>query len=639
MLRFRVPVALALAVLVAACGGGKKSTGGTGGGPIPNTGQGWTFLVYVVADNDLEPFALMDLQEMMAVGSGNELRIVVQADRSPGYANDAVGGLANWTSAKRLEVTQGGLREVQDLGEVDMSAGATLADFVRWGLTTYPGQRTALVLWDHGGGWVGFGVDETTGQGALMNLPGITSGIQQGLAQAGKAKFDLIGFDACLMATFEVAESLKGMADLLLASEETEPGHGWDYRSLAGVGSATTPLQLGTRIADGFKAQANDPAWKTGAQITLSVVDLARLGPIEAAIAALSTTYPNGAALAGAPINSLGQARSGALAFGANPDPQRSTHLVDLRDLFDRAASVSGNAAIASAVQQAVLYQVNGSATAASSGLAIYFPPDPALYQAAYDALPGTAAWRAFLAAAYGGGSSAATLDYLANTPLVTENATEVLFTADVNTPAAVADAFLVYGIREQDQVGNYLAGAFLFGENQASLSGSTITGVWDWTFMRLAQGTYEEFGYLSLRSISATQAMATIPLIYEAPGSAPRDAFWVIVFDATSIISDTYYAYTQAGAVAELTPAANSRLRAVVAYLPDAGAWQSPTDPDTRQWIPYAPGAAGFNATQTIGIQFVDLPSQAQYFIGLRAQNAGGAGPWSFTPTNWVRP
>jgi hypothetical protein len=401
------------------------------------------------------------------------------------------------------------------------------------------------------------------------------------------------------------------------------------------VGATTTPLQLGTKIADGFKAQANDPAWKTGAQITLSVIDLARLGPIEAAITALSTAYPNGGTLAGAPINSLGQARSGALAFGANPDPARSTHLIDLRDLFDKATSVSGNSAIASAVQQAVLYQVNGSATAASSGLAIYFPPDPALYKPAYDALPGTAAWRAFL--------SAAALEYVVNTPAVTENATEVLFTADVNTPAAVADAFLVYGIRNQDAGGNDLVDAFLFGENQASLSGTTVTGSWDYSFMKLVQGTgataYEEFGYLSLRSISATQGMATIPLIYEAPGSAPRDAFWVIVFDSTSIISDTYYAYTQAGAVAELTPAPSSKLRAVVAYLPDAGAWQGPTDPDTRQWIPYAPGAAGFNATQAIGIQFVDLPSQANYFLGLRAQNAGGAGPWSYTLPGWVRP
>lgn len=636
MLRFRVPVALALAVLVAACGGGKKSTGGTGGGPIPNTGQGWTFLVYVVADNDLEPFALMDLQEMMAVGSGNELRIVVQADRSPGYANDAVGGLANWTSAKRLEVTQGGLREVQDLGEVDMSAGATLADFVRWGLTTYPGQRTALILWDHGGGWVGFGVDETTGQGAMMNLPGITSGIQQGLSQAGKTKLDLIGFDACLMATFEVAESLKGMADLLLASEETEPGHGWDYRSLAGVGSATTPLQLGTRIADGFKAQANDPAWKTGAQITLSVVDLARLGPIEAAIAALNSSYATAGALAGAPINSLGQARSGALAFGANPDPARSTHLVDLRELFNQASGITGSAAIASAVQQAVLYQVNGSATAASSGLAIYFPTDSSFYKADYDALPGTEQWRAFLAKVYGGGASAAVPAFVNGTLGLDETAPPsggLTFFGDVTDVSAVADAFLVYGLRDGG------TGAYLLGENEASVSGSTVTGFWDWTVLRLSQGTYVEYGYLAIRSAGAGQWAATIPMTYEPPGSAARGAFRQIVFNATAILSDTYYVQAAGGTFGELSPVAGSRLRTLVAYLPVAEAWENGSDLDTRQWGPLDPGAAGFSATADISLDFPSFATGDAYFALLRAANAAGAGAWAWVNAGAVVP
>ena len=42
-------------------------------------------------------------------------------------------------------------------------------------------------------------------------------------------KLEFIGFDACLMANVETAYALKDGASFLIASEETEPGTGWDY--------------------------------------------------------------------------------------------------------------------------------------------------------------------------------------------------------------------------------------------------------------------------------------------------------------------------------------------------------------------------------------------------------------------------
>ena len=44
-------------------------------------------------------------------------------------------------------------RLVGDIGEVNMGDPNTLTDFVKWGLETFPARHTALVLWDHGGGW------------------------------------------------------------------------------------------------------------------------------------------------------------------------------------------------------------------------------------------------------------------------------------------------------------------------------------------------------------------------------------------------------------------------------------------------------------------------------------------------------
>jgi hypothetical protein len=65
----------------------------------------WTFMVYMAADNDLEPFAINDLLEMQAVGSSDDVNIVVQVDRAEGY-EEYVG---DWTDARRyrIEATQG----------------------------------------------------------------------------------------------------------------------------------------------------------------------------------------------------------------------------------------------------------------------------------------------------------------------------------------------------------------------------------------------------------------------------------------------------------------------------------------------------------------------------------------------------
>ena len=43
------------------------------------------------------------------------------------------------------------------------------------------------------------------------------------------SKYELIGFDACLMATIDVADACDEFADYLVASEEFEPGCGWSY--------------------------------------------------------------------------------------------------------------------------------------------------------------------------------------------------------------------------------------------------------------------------------------------------------------------------------------------------------------------------------------------------------------------------
>lgn len=43
-------------------------------------------------------------------------------------------------------------------------------------------------------------------------------------------KFSVLGFDACLMASFDVLEAVSPYAHFVIASEDNEPGHGWNYQ-------------------------------------------------------------------------------------------------------------------------------------------------------------------------------------------------------------------------------------------------------------------------------------------------------------------------------------------------------------------------------------------------------------------------
>jgi hypothetical protein len=113
----------------------------------------WTIMVFLNADNNLEVFGLKDFHEMAQVGSSDKVNIIVQMDRTPGYATTA----SDWKQTLRFRVAKGmeplPRNAVMDLGEVNMGEGKTLVDFIKWSMSAYPAEKYMLVIWDHGDGW------------------------------------------------------------------------------------------------------------------------------------------------------------------------------------------------------------------------------------------------------------------------------------------------------------------------------------------------------------------------------------------------------------------------------------------------------------------------------------------------------
>jgi len=218
--------------------------------PATSGGQTWTIMLYQDADDGvLEQDIYLDLNEAERVGSSDNVRIVAQMDRyRAGYQGDG-----DWTSARRYYVTQDndlnhiGSRMVQDLGEVDMSDGQTLVDFVQWAAQNFPADHYVLILSDHGMGWPGGWSDPTPGGsdnsgvplarrlGRNLYLMQLDRALQQARSAAGIDKFDIIGMDACLMAQLEVMAAVQPHADYAVTSEEVEPGIGWAYAGFLGA--------------------------------------------------------------------------------------------------------------------------------------------------------------------------------------------------------------------------------------------------------------------------------------------------------------------------------------------------------------------------------------------------------------------
>ena len=125
-----------------------------------------------------------------------------------------------------------------------------------------------IIFDDHGGGYSGFGWDYS-GNDSKTHLS--NADIAYGLSQSDK-KFELIIFDACLMANLDTAYALKDTADYLLASQEVTYGYEEIYPILAGNFGMDT-VSFGKLVIDAYKKSEDNASGKTLALIDLSKID------------------------------------------------------------------------------------------------------------------------------------------------------------------------------------------------------------------------------------------------------------------------------------------------------------------------------------------------------------------------------
>jgi hypothetical protein len=216
----------------------------------------WTVMMFMGADGvegnvPLEKEADDDIEELKGIPPSDNLQILIDR-HGPGNA-----GRFRIEKGKLLDEVpkNAALAKAASLSSPEaFASGAALRDFVTsslWSSNQEGAQagakpNTMLVLWGHaydftfGPAATRFGID------ALDY--GEIAGVLSEVTNKGQNKLDIVAFDACAIATLEIAYQFEPFAKYLVASQIGVPRPGFPYKRA--FERLAAPLRNGTAVSD-----------------------------------------------------------------------------------------------------------------------------------------------------------------------------------------------------------------------------------------------------------------------------------------------------------------------------------------------------------------------------------------------------
>ncbi len=348
---------------------------GCGSASSSASDESWTICLYLCGSNleSRQSWATKTLLEICEASIPANTNVVIQAGGARKWHNEDVKA-----NGDRFVVSDHRLQSVGEASEVSMGETSTFADFLEFCAEEYPADHVAVFLWNHGGGPLrGACYDEVHKRDAL-SLAELDEGLGKGIQARDGKPYDIVGFDACLMGSLEIAAMFDDDAHWLVGSEELEAGAGWDYGALFDALSQTSDArEISAAICDGYLAKCSERG-KDGAA-TLSAIDLSKVAKVEetldVALAGLEDEKKN-------EVQALRHLVFGtryAQSFGGSTKEEGRSNLVDLKGMAEGNAegSADGGKAwsnLAQAVDEAVAHRAGGSTMAGANGISLWYP-------------------------------------------------------------------------------------------------------------------------------------------------------------------------------------------------------------------------------------------------------------------------
>ncbi len=269
----------------------------------------WTLLVYMEANNSLAPFAAYNISDMQRALLPDNINLLVQWDQP------------NSNKTWRYRIVNGGHVEDATLSAMGHHPVQEMVDAMAWARLKYPAKKNALIFWNHGSGVLdprhkkinkeyamGLTIAKPHQTVPWLEIPGLA--IQRPAMYSDRGilyddskntyvsnqdlitilstvtskilgkNLDLLGMDACLMGMIEVCYQVKDYAGVLVASQNSEPGQGWNYSGFLGELCANPTCdgpQLGASIVHTYGAFYKPRA----TDYTQSAINLSAVGDIK----------------------------------------------------------------------------------------------------------------------------------------------------------------------------------------------------------------------------------------------------------------------------------------------------------------------------------------------------------------------
>jgi hypothetical protein len=291
--------------------------------PTPVEVQGlqpaqWTYMLYLAGDNDLDYF--MDnistaVDKLIKQNPSTALNVVIFFDGGNARDGERTDDMYIW-SAGENELHR------RRLTEAEQSTGNpnTLTSFIEWAHKNFPAQHYYLSIANHGRATSGIAWDGQNGVAStrpdVLNPLELKSAIAAA-TQQGAWKIDVIHFDACLMALYEMAYEIKDYAHFMIASQNlTAALYPYDdYAKVVLDEPTITPIELAKRIAGiyfnhEYMTINNQPR-------TISVLNLGKANDI---ITALNSLASNAITNISTVMPAIVDARNQVQVFDASPD-------------------------------------------------------------------------------------------------------------------------------------------------------------------------------------------------------------------------------------------------------------------------------------------------------------------------------
>jgi hypothetical protein len=347
----------------------------------------WTVLTYIAAHNNLALLGKRSLIDIMNVGSTRDVVHGALYDRHDGAGRYVMGD-------------PGTVREQEQFANFNSGDPDALIATARWLFSKYPADRYGLVLWSHGTGWEpseiarvasearagdpdeGEARERAGAPGALVLFRTTLRQLQKPperterailfddgtgqsldtlelarvageIAAAVGQPIELIGMDACLMASAEIAYELRGPARFVVASSELVPGHSWPYSRIY-TDLKTTPDQGGHDLARQVVNRYVEFYTETppaAGDVTKVALDLSRLDALQQRVSALADTLR---ADIGVNAGALWDAQRGALKRETGNETRKPSKFdYHLWDLGSVASGLAGGDKASASVRQA----------------------------------------------------------------------------------------------------------------------------------------------------------------------------------------------------------------------------------------------------------------------------------------------